>query len=92
MNIETAKQKAENLREQIIYHNDRYYNQDSPEISDYEYDMLLKELEEIESEFPELITPDSPTQKVGGQAGEKFSPVEHAVPMESLHDSFLTMK
>ncbi len=88
MTIETARQKAENLREQILYHNDRYYNQDSPEISDYEYDMLLKELEEIESEFPELITPDSPTQKVGGQAGEKFSPVEHTVPMESLHDSF----
>ena len=88
MDIENARQKAENLREQIIYHNDRYYNQDSPEISDYEYDMLLKELEEIESEFPELITPDSPTQKVGGQAGEKFSPVEHTVPMESLHDSF----
>ena len=88
MDIENARQKAENLREQIIYHNDRYYNQDSPEINDYEYDMLLKELEEIESEFPELITPDSPTQKVGGQAGEKFSPVEHAVPMESLHDSF----
>ena len=88
MTIETARQKAENLREQIIYHNDRYYNQDSPEISDYEYDMLLKKLEEIESEFPELITPDSPTQKVGGQAGEKFSPVEHTVPMESLHDSF----
>ena len=88
MNIETARQKAENLREQIIYHNDRYYNQDSPEISDYEYDMLLKELEEIETAFPELITPDSPTQKVGGQAGAKFSPVEHVVPMESLHDSF----
>ena len=88
MDIENARQKAENLREQIIYHNDRYYNQDSPEISDYEYDMLLKELEEIETAFPELITPDSPTQKVGGQAGEKFSPVEHAVPMESLHDSF----
>ena len=88
MTIETARQKAENLREQIIYHNDRYYNQDSPEINDYEYDMLLKELEEIESEFPELITPNSPTQKVGGQAGEKFSPVEHTVPMESLHDSF----
>ena len=86
--METARKKAETLREQIIYHNDRYYNQDSPEINDYEYDMLLNELEEIESEFPELITPDSPTQKVGGQAGEKFSPVEHTVPMESLHDSF----
>ena len=88
MTIETARQKAENLRQQITYHNDRYYNQDSPEISDYEYDMLLKELEEIETEFPELVTPNSPTQKVGGQAGEKFSPVEHTVPMESLHDSF----
>ena len=86
--MENARQKAENLRKQILYHNDRYYNQDSPEISDYEYDMLLKELEEIETAFPELITPDSPTQKVGGQAGEKFSPVEHIVPMESLHDSF----
>ena len=88
MEMEFARQKAEDLRKQIIYHNDRYYNQDSPEISDYEYDMLLKELEEIETEFPELITPDSPTQKVGGKAGEKFSPVEHTVPMESLHDSF----
>ncbi len=88
MDIETAKLQVDKLREQIIYHNDRYYNQDSPEISDYEYDMLLKQLEEIEGEFPELITPDSPTQKVGGQAGEKFSPVEHTVPMESLHDSF----
>ena len=88
MEMEFARQKAEDLRKQIIYHNDRYYNQDSPEISDYEYDMLLKELEEIETEFPELITPDSPTQKVGGKAGEKFSPVEHKVPMESLHDSF----
>ena len=86
--MENARQRAEDLKKQILYHNDRYYNQDSPEISDYEYDMLLKELEEIETAFPELITPDSPTQKVGGQAGEKFSPVEHIVPMESLHDSF----
>ena len=86
--MENARQRAEDLKKQILYHNDRYYNQDSPEISDYEYDMLLKELEEIETAFPELITPDSPTQKVGGQAGAKFSPVEHVVPMESLHDSF----
>ncbi len=88
MNIEKAKTEADSLRQQILYHNDRYYNQDSPEISDYEYDRLLKRLEDIEREFPALVTPDSPTQKVGGQAGAKFSPVEHTVPMESLHDSF----
>ncbi|MGN1456786.1 MAG: NAD-dependent DNA ligase LigA [Acutalibacteraceae bacterium] len=88
MDIKTAEKEAEKLRAEILYHNDRYYNQDSPEISDYDYDMMLKRLEEIETEFPSLITPDSPTQKVGGQAGAKFSPVEHKVPMESLHDSF----
>ncbi len=88
MEIRQAEQEAQALRKEIIYHNDRYYNQDSPEISDYEYDMLLKRLEEIETAFPSLITPDSPTQKIGGQAGEKFSAVEHSVPMESLHDSF----
>ncbi|MDD6488422.1 MAG: NAD-dependent DNA ligase LigA [Clostridia bacterium] len=88
MDIKTAEKEAEKLRAEILYHNDRYYNQDSPEISDYDYDMMLKRLEEIETEFPSLITPDSPTQKVGGQSGAKFSPVEHKVPMESLHDSF----
>ncbi len=88
MDITQAKARANVLREQIFYHNNRYYNEDSPEISDFEYDKLLKELEEIEDAFPELITSDSPTQKVGGQAGKKFSPVEHIVPMESLHDSF----
>ncbi len=88
MNINQIKARAEELRSLILYHNNRYYNEDSPEISDYEYDMLLRELENIESEHPELMVPDSPTQKVGGAAAEKFSPVEHKVPMESLHDSF----
>ena len=88
MTFEDAKKRAASLCKEINYHNDRYYNQDNPEISDYEYDMLLRELENIEAEFPELVTPDSPTQKVGGSKGEKFSPVAHAVPMESLHDSF----
>ena len=88
MDFEQAKQRAEKLAAEINYHNDRYYNQDSPEIRDFEYDMLLRELEDIESAYPELITPDSPTQKVGGSRGEKFSPVVHSVPMESLHDSF----
>ena len=88
MDINEIKARAEELRSQILYHNNRYYNEDAPEISDYEYDMLLRELEQIEAEYPELITPDSPTQRVGGDAAEKFSPVEHIVPMESLHDSF----
>ncbi len=88
MDINEIKARAEQLRSEILYHNRRYYNEDSPEISDYEYDMLLRELEEIENNYPQLKTPDSPTQRVGGEAAAKFSPVEHAVPMESLHDSF----
>ncbi|MBR1731856.1 MAG: NAD-dependent DNA ligase LigA, partial [Ruminococcus sp.] len=80
--------RAEELRKQLKYHSDLYYNQDNPEIDDFTYDKMLRELEDLEAEFPELITPESPTQKVGGQAGDKFSPVTHAVPMESLHDSF----
>ena len=88
MDINEIKFRAEELRSLILYHNNRYYNEDSPEISDYEYDMLLRELEKIEQEYPSLITPDSPTQRVGGEAAAKFSPVEHTIPMESLHDSF----
>ena len=88
MDFEKAKARAEELSKELKYHNNRYYNQDEPEISDYEYDMLLRELEQIEDEFPNLIKEDSPTQRVGGERAEKFSPVEHIVPMESLHDSF----
>lgn len=88
MDINEIKARAEELRRQINYHNIRYYNEDAPEISDYDYDMLLRELEQIEADYPELKTPDSPTQRVGGEAAVKFSPVEHLVPMESLHDSF----
>lgn len=88
MDFETAKNRAQNLCKELNYHNDRYYNNDDPEISDYEYDMLLRELENIEDEFPQLRTENSPTQRVGGEAAEKFSPVRHLVPMESLHDSF----
>lgn len=88
MDFETAKARAEELSKQLKYHNDKYYNNDDPEISDFEYDMLLRELENIESEFPSLVTEDSPTQRVGGEKGAKFSSVEHTVPMESLHDSF----
>lgn len=83
-----AINRAEELRKELKRHNDLYYNQDNPEIDDFTYDKMMRELEDIEAEFPELITPDSPTQKVGGNAGEKFSPVTHEVKMESLHDSF----
>ena len=56
------------LKQKIMYHNDRYYNQDDPEISDYEYDMMMQELKALEKKHPEYITEDSPTQKVGGEA------------------------
>lgn len=88
MNIEQARNAAQKLREQIEYHGQKYYVEDNPEISDYEYDMMLRELEGLELAFPELVTPDSPTQHVGGAASSKFDAVTHSVPMESLHDSF----
>ena len=88
MNIEEARVKVRELTDEINYHNDRYYNHDDPVISDYEYDAMLRDLENLEAEFPKLLSPTSPTQRVGGSKGEKFSPVVHTVPMESLHDSF----
>ena len=72
------------LREQIEYHDHRYYVLDDPEITDGEYDVLFDELVEIESSHPDLVSPDSPTQRVGGQASGKFESVEHARPMLSL--------
>lgn len=83
-----AAARAKELRKELNYHNKKYYVEDAPEIDDYEYDMMLRELEKIETEFPSLITADSPTQKVGGEAAAKFSPVTHTVPMQSLHDVF----
>lgn len=84
-----TKNYYEELKQIIEYHMDKYYNLDEPEISDYEYDMLMKELKEIEKNNPSWVTPDSPTQKVGGKtkrtAGEK---VEHNVPMLSIEDVF----
>ncbi|MGN0550546.1 MAG: NAD-dependent DNA ligase LigA [Acutalibacteraceae bacterium] len=88
MDFEQAKVRVKELTEIINYHNNRYYNQDSPEISDYEYDMLLRELENLEQEYPSLLFENSPTQRVGGEAAQKFAPVSHSVPMESLHDAF----
>lgn len=84
-----AEDRIKELREQILYHSDRYYNQDSPEISDYEFDMMMKELKGLEKEHPELVTPDSPTQKVGGAAKRTAGVlVRHNVPMLSLQDVF----
>jgi DNA ligase (NAD+) len=76
--------RIENLREQIRHHNRRYYVEDAPEISDAEYDALYKELEALEAENPELVTPDSPTQRVGGEPLEGFEEVRHSIPMLSL--------
>jgi DNA ligase (NAD+) len=78
------KKRAEELRRQIAYHDHRYYVLDDPEISDPEYDDLLRELEGIEEQHPELLTPDSPTQRVGGAPLDKFKQVEHHEPMLSL--------
>lgn len=88
MDLLKAKNRVAELTKELEYHNNLYYNQDEPEISDYEYDMLLRELEQLEKEFPSLKSTMSPTNRVGGNAGEKFSAVTHTVPMESLHDSF----
>src|SRR3954453_3615344 len=76
--------RIEDLRGLVRYHNRRYYVEDAPEITDAEYDALYKELEVLEGEYPELVTPDSPTQRVGGEPLEEFEQVRHAVPMLSL--------
>jgi len=76
--------RIEDLREQVLYHNRRYHVDDAPEISDAEYDALYRELEALEDEHPDLITPDSPTQRVGGEPLEGFEEVSHSVPMLSL--------
>ncbi len=88
MDFKEAAKLAEDLREQIAYHNKKYYTEDAPEISDYEYDMLYRRLQTLEEEFPELITEDSPTKKVGAAVYNTFEEVVHTVPMLSLHDSF----
>lgn len=85
----TPEQRIVELRKQIAYHSDRYYNQDEPEISDYDFDMMMKELKQLEKEHPELVTSDSPTQQVGGTAKRTAGVlVRHNVPMLSLQDVF----
>ncbi len=80
--------RAEELRQQINYHNYRYHVLSSPVISDYEFDILLHELQDLESEHPEILTPDSPTQRVGGQPVERFQRVPHPAPILSLANAY----
>ena len=83
-----VQKEIEKLRRELEYHSRLYYVEDAPVISDYEFDMLMQRLKALEAEHPELITPDSPTQRVGGQALSKFEQVQHQVPLESLTDVF----
>lgn len=80
--------KINELRETLRYHSECYYNDDAPEIEDYEYDMMMRELKSLEEQYPEFDTVDSPTKKVGGKADNTFESVVHSVRMESLQDAF----
>lgn len=85
---EQSAKRAQELRDELNYYSRKYYVDDDPEIEDYEYDMLQRELKAIEDKYPDLVTPDSPTVRVGGSAENLFSKVEHRVRMESLQDAF----
>ncbi len=88
LELEQAKQRVQQLRAQIEYNNRLYYDQDAPELEDFEYDALTRELRELEQQYPELITDSSPTQKVAGTPSGRFPKVTHAIKMESLLDAF----
>ena len=88
MEANEAKKRIDELRGLIAYHARLYYQMDAPEISDYEYDALFRELTELEAAFPQFDDPNSPTRRVGGAALEKFEKVTHTVPMGSLDDVF----
>ena len=88
MNKKQAKERIEELRKQVEYHAKRYYDDDKPEISDFEYDMLMVELRNLEKEYPEYQSKESLTQKVGGHVKEGFQKVTHEVPLQSLQDVF----
>ncbi len=88
MTSRQAKKKIERLRKELDYHNYRYYVLDQPEISDIEYDRLYKELEKLERAYPEYLTPDSPTQRVGGEPLREFKTVEHRIKMLSLDNTY----
>ncbi len=83
-----VQDKIDSLREKIRYHEHRYYVLDSPEVSDAEFDRLMNELKKLEADHPDLITPDSPTQRVGGKPREGFVKVQHSSPMLSLDNAY----
>ena len=85
---DAAAKQIEKLREQLRRHEHLYYVLDTPEISDAEYDALMNRLKRLEAEHPELVTPDSPTQRVGGKPAEGFSKVRHSRPMLSLDNAY----
>ena len=88
MELEQAQKRVKELRAVIEKNNRLYYDQDAPELEDFEYDALTRELKELEAQFPQLVTPNSPTQHVGGTPSGRFAKVTHAVKMESLLDAF----
>ena len=88
MTAANAKLEIETLTRQLNEHIHRYYVEDAPTISDYEYDMLMRKLAALEEAFPQSRTPISPTQRVGGSVAESFVPFRHTVPLLSLQDAF----
>lgn len=88
LSLQEAGKKIKQLREDIKYHEKKYYVDNDPQISDYEFDLLVKELEKLESQFPQLITPESPTQRVGEQPIEGFASIAHRTPMLSLDNCY----
>jgi hypothetical protein len=83
-----ARRRADELRSEIAHHNYRYYVLDDPEVSDGDYDEMMRELQAIEEEWPDLVTPDSPTQRVGAEPREGFATVRHETPTETRFDSW----
>ena len=88
LNLEEIKQRIDELKNQINHHNYRYYVLDSPEVSDNEYDLLIRELKQLEGKYPQFLTPDSPTQRVGAAPVEALGVVEHPLPLLSLGNAF----
>ena len=88
MELNLAEKRVAELRAEIEGYSRLYYDQDAPAVSDYEYDALMQELKDLEGEYPQLVTPDSPTQRVLGTPSGRFEKVAHAVKMESLQDAF----
>ena len=88
LDIDRIAARVAELRQKLEYHNYLYYVKDAPEISDAEYDRMFRELLELEKAHPELASPDSPTQRVGGEPLERFKKVEHRAPMLSLANAF----